>query len=125
MHQHKQDFQKYKNRLKVVREQAAIREEAARTQLAADSDDDSTGNRGLSDLISETTSIAGSTTTRTSHSSRSSGRTYRSSKNRRKHERKLQSIKEGSVYEDLALIRMLHQLATQAYNQRGTIFNGK
>lgn len=123
--QRKKEFEKHKNRLKVVREQAALREEMARLQIAGDSDDENSGNKDLSDLISETTSIAGSTISRSSRSSRTSGRTYRSSKNRRKHERKLQSIKEGSVYEDLALIRTLHQLATQAYNQRGNIFVSK
>ncbi|OXU28995.1 hypothetical protein TSAR_015024 [Trichomalopsis sarcophagae] len=119
--QHKQDFEKYKNRLGVVRAQAAARELAMRNLF--DVDDEPTGNeRGdFSDLISDTTSIAGSTMSRSSQASRSTGRSYRSSKNRRKHERKLQSIKEGSVYEDLALIRTLHQLVSQAYKQRDEV----
>lgn len=42
-------------------------------------------------------------------------KSFRSSKNKRKHERKLYSLKEGNKYEDLALIRSLHQLITKTY----------
>jgi hypothetical protein len=66
-------------------------------------------------------SLADSTDTRTSRASRSSSRTYRSSKNRRKHERKMCSIKEGSLYEDLGLVRALHQIVLQTYELRGTL----
>ena len=118
--QHMQDFDRHKNRLSVVRSQTAARELALRTQLDLQ-DDEAMIERGgdFSDLLSDTTSIAGSTMSRSSQASRSTGRSYRSSKNRRKHERKMQSIKEGSAYEDLALIRTLHQLVEQAYKQRG------
>ncbi|XP_014224134.1 elongator complex protein 1 [Trichogramma pretiosum] len=109
------EFLKYKTRLAVVREEAANR---AAARLNFDDGDEMEGNNGLSDLLSDTTSIAGSTVSR---SSRSSGRSYRSSKNRRKHERKMQSVKEGSAYEDLALIRALHGLVTQTYAMRAEI----
>ncbi|KAJ8678919.1 hypothetical protein QAD02_014706 [Eretmocerus hayati] len=115
LHQHRTDFEKYRMRLSVVRAEAAARKARELAGEAQINSDDENHHQDLGDLISDTTSIAGSTV---SKSSRSSGRTYRSSKNRRKHERKMHSIKEGSVYEDLALIRALHQLATQAYSYR-------
>ncbi|KAJ9594733.1 hypothetical protein L9F63_013943, partial [Diploptera punctata] len=43
-------------------------------------------------------------------------RSSRSSKNKRKQERKMLSLKEGSPYEEYALVRELHQLITNAYN---------
>lgn len=45
----------------------------------------------------------------------------KSSRNRRKHERKKHSTKEGSVYEDLGLIRSLHELITTIYKSTGTV----
>lgn len=48
-------------------------------------------------------------------------RSYRSSKNKRKHERKLLSLKEGSPYEDLALVRALHELFSKLYAYRGLL----
>ena len=56
------------------------------------------------DLYSETGSSIFTHTTGTS------GRTYRSSKNRRKHERKKLRLKEGSPFEDMAIIHELHTL---------------
>lgn len=54
-------------------------------------------------------------------------RSYRSSKNRRKQERKLLSLKEGSTFEDLGLIHVLYQIITTAYKNKGsftqTIYN--
>jgi hypothetical protein len=47
----------------------------------------------------------------------------RSSKNRRKHERKMLSLKEGSPYEELALIRALHQVITTTYIATGLLPN--
>lgn len=46
-------------------------------------------------------------------------RSYRSHKNRRKQERKLLSLKEGSTFEDLGLIHALYQIITIAYKNRG------
>lgn len=46
-------------------------------------------------------------------------KSYRSSKNRRKQERKFLSLKEGSVFEDLALIQTLYQIISNMYKERG------
>lgn len=46
-------------------------------------------------------------------------RSYRSSKNRRKQERKLLSMKEGSMFEDLGLMRALHEIITKTYKHKG------
>ncbi|XP_065575394.1 elongator complex protein 1-like isoform X1 [Artemia franciscana] len=70
------------------------------------------------DLASE----AGSTITGTMTSgSRYTGssRSIRSSKNKRKLERKLYSTKEGSPYEDLGLVVALHEMMVKAYDLRG------
>lgn len=56
------------------------------------------------DLFSETGS---SIFTRTSGSS---SKTFRSSRNRRKHEKKKLKLKEGSPFEDMAIIHELHLL---------------
>lgn len=45
-------------------------------------------------------------------------KSYRSSKNRRKQERKLLSLKEGSVFEDLALIQTLYQIISNTYKEQ-------
>jgi elongator complex protein 1 len=58
------------------------------------------------DLYSETGSSIFTHTTGTS----ASGRTFRSSKNRRKQERKKLRLKEGSPFEDMAIINELHVL---------------
>ncbi|XP_065333711.1 elongator complex protein 1 [Cloeon dipterum] len=76
------------------------------------------------DMFSDTSSIRGSTKSRSSGaSSHGSGRTYRSSKNKRKHERKLLSLKEGSPYEDLALVRALYELYLKIYSYRDDVKN--
>ncbi|XP_015608261.1 putative elongator complex protein 1 [Cephus cinctus] len=119
INKYKEDFEKHTNRLNVVRA-----EKAAKQMHLIDGDEwdhEAAAARGDSDLFSDTSSVAGSLSSRGSQSSRSSGRSYRSSKNRRKHERKLLSMKEGSAYEDLGLIRTLHQLVINAYGLRGEI----
>lgn len=45
-------------------------------------------------------------------------KSYRSSKNRRKQERKLLNLKEGSVFEDLALIQTLYQITSNTYKEQ-------
>ncbi|XP_046966489.1 putative elongator complex protein 1 [Vanessa cardui] len=95
------NFIKYRNRLKVVRE---IKNKKSQ-------DDYETPNAYKdSDLYSD----AGSTIA----SSSGSGKSFRSSKNRRKHERKVASLKEGSQYEDTALVLALHSLITSTYELR-------
>uniref|UniRef100_A0A0C9R4C0 Elongator complex protein 1 n=2 Tax=Fopius arisanus TaxID=64838 RepID=A0A0C9R4C0_9HYME len=112
------EFLKYKKRLLIVRSEIAKREAE---EALAEEDDGAGGD--VSDLLSETSSLAGSNTSLSSGSSRSSGRSYRSSKNRRKQEKKVLSIKEGSVYEDLALVRALHTIISTAYSQRKEVVN--
>lgn len=45
-------------------------------------------------------------------------KTFRSSKNRRKHERKLLSLKPGNPFEDIALIDALHNHVTKLAQQQ-------
>ncbi|CAH0724919.1 unnamed protein product, partial [Brenthis ino] len=97
----KSNFTKYRNRLQVVREM--------KSKKPMDSYEAYGGNKDC-DLYSD----AGSTIA----SSSGSGRSYRSSKNRRKHERKVASLKEGSQYEDTALVLALHSLVTSAFELR-------
>lgn len=90
-------FLQQKSRLQFIREKKS-------KENAADDLDDS-GQIDESDLLSDTTSMHSS---RYTASSRGTGKTFRSSKNRRKHERKLLSLKEGNPFEDIALIDALH-----------------
>ncbi|KAM3965504.1 elongator complex protein 1 [Aphomia sociella] len=97
------DFVKYKERLLVVRENKnknSLTEHYDPSYINKDSD-----------LYSD----AGSTL---ASSSRGSSRSFRSSKNRRKHERKVASLKEGSQYEDVALVMALHNLVTTTFELR-------
>ncbi|PSN58313.1 hypothetical protein C0J52_00188 [Blattella germanica] len=86
-----EQFIAYRNRLSVVRNEKAQR-------LHEDKNCDRPEE---CDLYSDTSSIMASSV---------SARSSRSSKNRRKQERKMLSLKEGSPYEEYALIRALHQL---------------
>lgn len=70
------------------------------------------------DLYSDTTSL------RSSHhtgGTRSSGKSFRSSKNRRKHERKLLNLKEGNAFEDIALIDAIHTVVLKIYGQQDAV----
>ncbi|XP_075146318.1 elongator complex protein 1 [Haematobia irritans] len=67
------------------------------------------------DLISDTTSLHSS---RYTASSRGTGKTFRSSKNRRKHERKLLSLKPGNPFEDIALIDALYNQIMRCFGQQ-------
>lgn len=64
------------------------------------------------DMFSDTTSMNSS---RFSGSSRGSRKSHRSSKNRRKHERKLMSLKQGNPFEDIALVDALYNFALRLY----------
>lgn len=70
------------------------------------------------DLYSDTTSLRSSQHTR---GTRSSSKSFRSSKNRRKHERKLLNLKEGNVFEDIALIDALHTIVLKLYGQQEVV----
>lgn len=87
-----------KERLLLVRQ-----EKVKRIQNPQDYDDD---------MFSDTTSI-------NSQSSKNSSRTFKSSKTRRKHERKLTNLKEGNKFEDVALIdsiwRLVHKVIATDY----------
>jgi elongator complex protein 1 len=71
------------------------------------------------DLFSETGS---SIFTMSGTSGSGSGKTFRSSKNRRKFERKKLQLKEGSAFEDLALIHQLYQLHSSVNTILGKSF---
>ncbi|PIK52107.1 putative elongator complex protein 1 [Apostichopus japonicus] len=99
----KETFMKYKQRLAIVREEK-------RQQVLE------FGEEGLNemenDLYSETSSITGSTSGSISssvsqYSQYSQRKSGRSSKNRRKADRKKYSLKEGSPHEELALMEAL------------------
>lgn len=92
---------------------AAIRVEKSKRKLENDCDDNDD-----SDMFSDTSSMNSS---RFSNSSRGTAKTHRSSKNRRKHERKLLNLKEGNPFEDIALIDALHNLALSTFEQQKSI----
>ena len=71
----KEEFTKYKSRLKFIRSDEYIKQMQLKNEIRFDNEPDAA--KGFSDLISETNSIAGSTMTRTSQASRSSGYFYR------------------------------------------------
>ncbi|XP_055902907.1 elongator complex protein 1 [Eupeodes corollae] len=103
-------FLKHKSRLLAIREKKSI-------ENVCDDLDDS-GQIDESDLLSDTTSMHSS---RYTASSRGTGKTFRSSKNRRKHERKLLSLKEGNPFEDIALIDALHNHIIKVYGLQAHI----
>uniref|UniRef100_A0A1A9WDF6 Elongator complex protein 1 n=1 Tax=Glossina brevipalpis TaxID=37001 RepID=A0A1A9WDF6_9MUSC len=70
------------------------------------------------DLLSDTSSLYSSHYTA---SSQNTGKTFRSSKNRRKHERKLLSLKPGNPFEDIALIDALYNLIVKCFTQQQSI----
>lgn len=60
------------------------------------------------DIFSDTTSVLSASTI--SQSSKNTAKTFKSSKNRRKHERKLMNLKEGNKFEDIALLDSIWKL---------------
>ncbi|KAK2583885.1 hypothetical protein KPH14_001159 [Odynerus spinipes] len=112
----KEDFEKYKTRLIALRVEMMHKQ----TQTNDDTlnDDVLISNKGINDFLSDTSSITGSITSQGSRTSTISKRSYRSSKNRRKQERKLLSMREGSMFEDLGLMRALHEIITKTYRQK-------
>ncbi|XP_072938370.1 putative elongator complex protein 1 [Epargyreus clarus] len=100
IHTNHSNFIKYKDRLIVVRENKNKRPVDCYDQTYANKD---------SDLYSDSGSTVASS---------GSTRSFRSSKNRRKHERKVASLKEGSQYEDTALVMALHSLVTSSNELR-------
>lgn len=90
-------FQKYKERLVLVRQLRTQKQEAADLEP------------GIQDFDDESISQWSSSTHTSMTGSQMTGKS-RSSKNRRKHERKLFSLKEGSKFEDIALVDALYTL---------------
>lgn len=105
-----QQFNAYVLRLKSIRQTKA-------EKLLNGNDDEDVGD---CDLFSDTTSMNSS---RFTVSSRGSGKSSRSSKNRRKHERKLISLKEGNPFEDIALVDAIYTAVHKAFTQQETIRN--
>lgn len=70
------------------------------------------------DMFSDTTSMNSS---RFTGGSRGTARTFRSSKSKRRHERKLLSLKEGNPFEDIAIIDALYHLTGKIYGQQQNI----
>jgi elongator complex protein 1 len=82
-----------KERLLIVRQ-----EKMKKIMNPQDDDDD--------DMFSDASSM-------NSQSSKNTAKTFKSAKNRRKHERKLLNMKEGSKFEDVALVDSLWRLVTK------------
>lgn len=99
-----EQFQAHVTRLQTIRKQKLEK------QL-----NDADGNDDDCDMFSDTTSMNSS---RYTGSSRGTARTFRSSKSKRRHERKLLSLKEGSPFEDIALIDVIYNLIQQIYGQQ-------
>ncbi|XP_076170382.1 elongator complex protein 1 isoform X1 [Ptiloglossa arizonensis] len=115
-----QDFKHYKLRLATVR--VIISQRNIKSFDGIFCDNESICDKGISDILSDSSSVISSTSSKKSGFSNISGKSYRSSKNRRKHERKLLSLKEGSAFEDLALIQALHQIISNTYKEKDNLF---
>ncbi|KAM4706912.1 elongator complex protein 1 [Discoglossus pictus] len=98
----KTTFTRHKQRLAVVRE---LKEKARQGLL-----DDEAPEGPESDLFSETSSIVTASDASSKYSHSNSRISSRSSKNRRKAERKKHSLKEGSPLEDVALLEALGEI---------------
>ncbi|GAB0088746.1 Elongator complex protein 1 [Sergentomyia squamirostris] len=107
MQSDKSQFVTYKMRLGIVR------------QRRLDQPDDVGDHFDDCDLYSDITSVK--STKYTGSSSRGSSNTFKSSKSRRKHKRKLLSLKEGNPFEDVALIDALYNLISKCFGQQGHI----
>ncbi|XP_072752046.1 putative elongator complex protein 1 [Anoplolepis gracilipes] len=116
----KEDFLRHKSRLTLVRAEIKARQTRPSNELI--SHDEPIFGQEIADSLSDTSSIAGSVSSKKSRTSTASRRSYRSNKNRRKQERKLLSLKEGSLFEDLGLIHVLYQIITTAYKNRDEWF---
>ncbi|XP_043371415.1 elongator complex protein 1 isoform X2 [Dermochelys coriacea] len=109
----KATFTRHRKRLLVVRE---LKEQARQGLL-----DDETPNCLEADLVSETSSIVTASDMSGKYSHSNSRISARSSKNRRKAERKWHSLKEGSPLEDLALLEALGENIRTTENMKGDV----
>lgn len=104
-------FRRHKERLLVVRE---LKEQAQQVNL-----DDEMPHGQEADLFSETSSIVSGSEMSSKYSHSNSRISARSSKNRRKAERKKHSLKEGSPLEDLALLEALSEVVQSLDKLKG------
>ncbi|XP_067409412.1 elongator complex protein 1 [Emydura macquarii macquarii] len=109
----KTTFTRHRKRLLLVRE---LKEQAHQGLL-----EDETPNCPEIDFLSETSSIVTASDTSGKYSHSNSRISARSSKNRRKAERKRHSLKEGSPLEDLALLEALGEHIRTIENMKGEV----
>ncbi|XP_074136167.1 elongator complex protein 1 isoform X1 [Sminthopsis crassicaudata] len=107
-------FTRHRKRFLVVRE---LKEQAQQGNL-----DDDMPNGQESDLFSETSSIMSGSDMSGRYSHSNSRISARSSKNRRKAERKKHSLKEGSPLEDLALLEALSEVVNSIEKLKDDIY---
>lgn len=107
IHTDHDQFQAHVTRLQTIRKEKLDKQ-------ANDND----GNDDDCDMFSDTTSMNSS---RFTGGSRGTARTFRSSKSKRRHERKLMSLKEGNPFEDIALIDVIYNLIQHIYEQQSHI----
>ncbi|XP_036712629.1 elongator complex protein 1 isoform X2 [Balaenoptera musculus] len=108
-------FSRHKARLLVVRE---LKEQAQQVHL-----DDEAPHGQESDLFSETSSVMSGSDMSGKYSHSNSRISARSSKNRRKAERKKHSLKEGSPLEDLALLEALSEVVQGTEKLKDEIYH--
>ncbi|NXM09600.1 ELP1 protein, partial [Tyrannus savana] len=106
-------FLRYKSRLQVVRE---MKEKACESLQ-----DYEVPNCPELELFSETSSIVTASDMNSKYSHSNSRISARSSKNRRKAERKKYSLKEGSPFEDIALLEVLGENVRAVESVKGDI----
>uniref|UniRef100_A0A8C0R5H3 Elongator complex protein 1 n=1 Tax=Canis lupus dingo TaxID=286419 RepID=A0A8C0R5H3_CANLU len=111
-------FSRHKKRLLVVRE---LKEQAQQVNLGECLREDIDGQE--SDLFSETSSVLSGSDMSGKYSHSNSRISARSSKNRRKAERKKHSLKEGSPLEDLALLEALNEIVQSTEKLKDEVHN--
>uniref|UniRef100_A0A8C6Y1U3 Elongator complex protein 1 n=1 Tax=Naja naja TaxID=35670 RepID=A0A8C6Y1U3_NAJNA len=109
----KAEFSRHRKRLSVVRE---LKQQAQNELL-----DHEASNCPESDLFSDTSSLVTASDTSSKYTHSNSRISARSSKNRRKAERKKHSLKEGSPLEDVALLEALGEIVRSVDNLKGEI----
>uniref|UniRef100_A0A2K6EGA9 Elongator acetyltransferase complex subunit 1 n=1 Tax=Propithecus coquereli TaxID=379532 RepID=A0A2K6EGA9_PROCO len=108
-------FSRHKKRLLVVRK---LKEQAQQVNL-----EDEVLHGQESDLFSETSSIVSGSEMSGKYSHSNSRISARSSKNRRKAERKKHSLKEGSPLEDLALLEALNEVVQNTEKLKDEVYH--
>ncbi|NWT72124.1 ELP1 protein, partial [Prunella himalayana] len=106
-------FLRHKSRLQVVRE---LKEKACETMQ-----DHEVPNCPELELFSETSSVVTASDMNSKYTHSNSRISARSSKNRRKAERKRYSLKEGSPFEDIALLEVLGESVRAVETVKGEI----